>query len=118
VLYFLIGADNLPEFHTWKEPRALIRLCRLVVMTRPGHALRLPSFIKQSGIKVLPVPEIGISATLVRDLAAAGQPLAYLVPKAVEQYIVRRKLYKMKIGRRLPQRHTSTGSVYRRDTEN
>jgi nicotinate-nucleotide adenylyltransferase len=108
VLYFLIGADNLPEFHTWKEPRTLARLCRLVVMTRPGHPPRLPSLIKKAGVRVLPVPAIGISATLVRKLAAAGESIRYLVPQAVERYIVRRKLYTIKIGKRPPQRHRDT----------
>jgi nicotinate-nucleotide adenylyltransferase len=101
VLYFLIGADNLPEFHTWKEPRTLVRLCRLVIMTRPGHSPRLPSFIKRYGVRVLPVPEIGISATLVRNLAADGQPLTCLVPAAVEKYITRHRLYKKKPGKML-----------------
>src|SRR5207248_2763991 len=34
-LFFLIGADILPELHRWREPYEILRLARLVVVNRP-----------------------------------------------------------------------------------
>ena len=35
---FLIGADELADFPTWKEPERVLELARLGVATRPGYA--------------------------------------------------------------------------------
>ncbi|MDP3142428.1 MAG: nicotinate-nucleotide adenylyltransferase, partial [Candidatus Omnitrophota bacterium] len=39
-LYFIIGADSLPELKTWREIRAILKLARFVVVNRPGYAIK------------------------------------------------------------------------------
>ena len=37
--YFITGADALSEILSWREPEEVLRLARLVGVTRPGHVL-------------------------------------------------------------------------------
>ena len=55
---------------------------------------RLPSGREQpNGDVMLDVTRIDISATAVRQRVAAGLPIRYLVPAAVEEFIFEKKLY-------------------------
>jgi nicotinate-nucleotide adenylyltransferase len=36
-LFFLMGADSMEEFHTWREFGRILALARPVVLPRPGH---------------------------------------------------------------------------------
>src|SRR3989442_11498077 len=38
-LFFLIGADSWAEIETWREWQILLRICDLIVVTRPGYQL-------------------------------------------------------------------------------
>ncbi|HEX2168295.1 MAG TPA: nicotinate-nucleotide adenylyltransferase [Longimicrobiales bacterium] len=85
----LIGADQYSEFDTWREPDAIRRLARVAVLMRHGgHGSEL-----SEGDVALDVTRIDISATIVRERVAAGLPIRYLVPRAVEEFIFERKLY-------------------------
>lgn len=90
-LFFVIGSDQLRELHTWREPEEIARLATLVVVSRGGDA-------GEAGGVALPyrpveVTRIDISATEIRRRAAAGQPIRYLVPAAVEAIVRRERLY-------------------------
>ncbi len=90
-LFFLIGADALREFHTWKEPDEVARLAHLVVFARGGEPAEpygsLPT-------RLLVVPRIDISATEIRHRVRAGISVRYLVPDAVREIIEQEKLYR------------------------
>ena len=112
-LAFLIGADSLHGFATWKEPEALIAGAHWVVAERPGSALdehlppdvaRLvgarwtlsPAALRDSpGGKVLRLrqPLYAESATQIRRRIAAGDTWHHLLPLAVSRYIVEHALY-------------------------
>ena len=96
-LFFILGADNLLEFDTWKNWRRIGAQARLAVLGREGFtADRRVLEDKLDGIEVLRVnmPSIGISATGVRAACAAGKPIRYLVPEPVALYIERNGLYR------------------------
>lgn len=44
MLFFLSGSDILGQLPRWKKPRELMRLCRFVVMARPGHPWKKSAF--------------------------------------------------------------------------
>lgn len=91
-LFFITGADVLPEILSWKDPDELWSLAHFVGVTRPGHVLDdagLPS----DRVSLVPVPAMAISSTDCRRRVAAGMPVWYLVPDGVVQYIGKHMLY-------------------------
>ncbi|HLV03722.1 nicotinate-nucleotide adenylyltransferase [uncultured Georgenia sp.] len=91
-LYFITGADVLPEILSWKDVDELWALAHFVGVNRPGHHLDdagLPSH----GVSLLEVPAMAISSTDCRERVRAGMPVWYLVPDGVVQYIHKHGLY-------------------------
>lgn len=98
-LYFIVGLDSLAELPTWHEPARLIRLCRLVVVRRPGYHIdlvqleaALPGIVDR--LTFLETPEMGISSTEIQHRVQAGLPIKYQLPEAVESYIFGHGLYR------------------------
>lgn len=90
----IIGYDNIFKFHTWKEPDEILKLADVVVLKRKSS--HPPDFIDkyvQSAIFVQ-TRGIEISATDIRHRVHNNLPIHYLVPKEVEDYIIKNKLYK------------------------
>lgn len=86
----LVGADAAQELSDWYEAEALPRLADVIVFARPGAAVSRNRIIT----RVLEVPAIDISATLVRARVGAGRSIRYLVPDPVRDYILRQRLYR------------------------
>jgi nicotinate-nucleotide adenylyltransferase len=98
-IHFLIGADSLADLPTWREPERLLRMCRLVAVTRPGHEVDLQALEQQlpgvsSLVEMLDTPTLDISSTEIRRRAHEGLSTRYLVPDAVARYIVEHGLYR------------------------
>lgn len=92
-IHLLIGSDSLEEMHEWRNPETIFANATIVVMARPGHEA-LPSLPVESALVWLSQRMTPISSTEVRRLAGEGKPIRHLVPEAVEDYIVRRSLYR------------------------
>jgi len=93
-LCLIIGADQWAEIGTWKNPAALFRLCRLIVVPRFGYPIR-SFFPKFSRVLVSRLPRIDISSTRIRELAAEGWSIKYLTPDPVIAYIRKNRLKKL-----------------------
>jgi nicotinate-nucleotide adenylyltransferase len=99
-LRLIMGIDALQDFLEWREPERVLDLARLVVVSRPGHDLTVPPALERrlgartGRITLLPMPLLEISATDIRRRIAAGEPVRYLLPEAVERYARRRGLYR------------------------
>ena len=99
-LFFLVGADILPELPRWRSPADILRLARLVAVNRPGSPaldvdrleVELPG--ARERIDRVPIPGVAISGREMRDRVRAGRSLRYLTPPAVERYIESRGLYR------------------------
>jgi len=91
----VVGADTWPEMTTWREPQRLLSLVEVAVVDRPGYSGPDPSmpFPGARGVTRVEGSSLPISATTVRDLARRGRSVRYLVPDAVADYIVARRLY-------------------------
>jgi nicotinate-nucleotide adenylyltransferase len=98
-LFFLIGADILPELPRWHKTDEILRLARLVVVNRPDSPVpdvrALEAVFPQARERVDLVffPGVSVSARYLRARVASGQPIRYLTPPAVEQYIRAKRLY-------------------------
>lgn len=93
-LFFITGADAIMQILEWKDFDELWSAAKFVAVTRPGHDMRLPENAPEGAIEVLEVPALSISSTDVRQRAANGDPVWYLVPDGVVQYINKHNLYR------------------------
>jgi nicotinate-nucleotide adenylyltransferase len=95
---FLVGADELADFLTWREPDEILRLVRLGVATRPGYPRGqlddvLARLERPDRVELFTIPAVTASSTEVRLRAAAGRPIDDLVPPEVARLVVARGLY-------------------------
>ncbi len=91
-LYFITGADALAEILTWHDADELFTLAHFVGCTRPGHQLS-GAGLPDGKVSLVEIPALAISSTECRARVEAGEPVWYLVPDGVVQYIAKRKLY-------------------------
>ena len=91
-LYFITGADALSQILSWKDAERTLQLARFIGVTRPGYELT-DAHLPSDSVTLLDVPAMAISSSDVRDRVMAGQPVWYLVPDGVVQYISKRRLY-------------------------
>ena len=61
-LYFLAGADTPRSFSRWKSPREVLKLCRFVVLTRPGSPLNM----RDRRFLWMPMPPVDVSSSAIR----------------------------------------------------
>jgi nicotinate-nucleotide adenylyltransferase len=91
-LFFMTGADALAQILGWHRSDELFELAHFVGVTRPGHQLSDPGF-PAGKVSLVEVPALAISSTDCRERVAKGEPVWYLVPDGVVQYISKRGLY-------------------------
>ncbi|GAC1450425.1 MAG: nicotinate-nucleotide adenylyltransferase [Pseudarthrobacter sp.] len=89
-LFFITGADALAQILSWKAIDELWSLAHFVGVTRPGHVL---DGMGRKDVSLLEVPAMAISSTDCRSRVAANNPVWYLVPDGVVQYIAKYGLY-------------------------
>ena len=119
-LFFIIGLDAFLDFPTWRTPEILLRICHMVVISRPGRSFQeltnltlLPqldtkalddldrrtgtslkiSVPSSPGITCLSLPPCPTSASEIRRRIRSGATLANMLPPPVESYILQRNLY-------------------------
>ncbi|MDD7939658.1 nicotinate-nucleotide adenylyltransferase [Actinomycetospora lutea] len=91
-LFFITGADALEQILSWHRADEMFRLAHFVGVTRPGFELD-GDHLPRGAVSLLEVPAMAISSTACRERVAAGEPVWYLVPDGVVQYIAKRGLY-------------------------
>lgn len=92
-LFFITGADALEKMLSWHNSEELFDLAHFVGVTRPGHRLADPG-LPNGRVSLMEVPALSISSTECRDRVGAGEPIWYLVPDGIVQYINKRDLYR------------------------
>jgi nicotinate-nucleotide adenylyltransferase len=86
---FLIGADQLADFPTWKQPARVLELARLGVATRPGYRPEESS----ERIETFELEPHDVSSTEIRSRVRRGEPIDGLVPPEVAAYVSAHGLY-------------------------
>ena len=94
-LFFITGADALAEIFTWRNADELFALAQFVGCTRPGYTMDDEMLTKFPGDRVtmIEIPALAISSTDCRERHRRGEPVWYLVPDGVVQYIGKHDLY-------------------------
>jgi len=91
-LFFITGADALAQILSWKDADELFSLAHFIGVTRPGYELS-EAGLPVDRVRLMEVPAMAISSTDCRDRVHAGEPVWYLVPDGVVQYITKYHLY-------------------------
>lgn len=107
--FVITGADALAQFMTWREPARILRMARLVAVTRPGHELsgqfaaNLAGMLgvrsaaadgRPDAIITLAIPGIDVSSSKIRARVRAGESIEGLVEPRVADYIRVHDLYR------------------------
>lgn len=94
--FFITGADALAKILTWHDADAVFELAHFVGCTRPGTPIDATTLegLPPDRVTIIEVPALAISSTECRSRARKGEPVWYLVPDGVVQYIAKRGLYR------------------------
>jgi nicotinate-nucleotide adenylyltransferase len=98
-LVFVMGADAAVGLESWREPDRVVGLARIAVARRAGIsdsevAAVMRSLGAAEKATILEMPQFGVSSSAVRERAAAGRPLRYLVPEPVARFIEEKGIYR------------------------
>ena len=98
--YFIMGADSLLNFETWKEPEGICRLCVLVAAVRDhmpqdklDEQIRFLSKKYQADIRKLESLNIDISSHTLRAWVEEGRSCRYYRPEDVILYMEEHRIY-------------------------
>jgi nicotinate-nucleotide adenylyltransferase len=94
-LFFITGADALADIFTWRDAAELFELAQFVGCTRPGYEMDPATLaaIPSDRVTMVEIPALAISSTDCRRRTERGEPVWYLVPDGVVQYIAKHHLY-------------------------
>jgi nicotinate-nucleotide adenylyltransferase len=94
-LFFITGADALTDILGWRSSDELFALAHFVGCTRPGYSMERSTLdaMPRERVTLVEIPALAISSTECRERTARGEPVWYLVPDGVVQYISKHQLY-------------------------
>jgi nicotinate-nucleotide adenylyltransferase len=97
-LVFVMGADAAVGLESWRAPERVVELAQIAVARRSGVsdaevAAVMRSLGADGRATMLEMPQFGVSSSAVRERAAGGRPLRYLVPESVARFIEEKGIY-------------------------
>jgi nicotinate-nucleotide adenylyltransferase len=97
-LFLVVGGDIAAGLPDWHRPERVLELANLAIAKRRGTTRdsvqeALATLRGGDRARFFQMPRIGVSSTMIRRRVAAGQPIRYLVPDRVVDYIERHELY-------------------------
>jgi len=98
-LVLIVSAEAFADFASWREPRRILELAVLAVAPRDGFPDATVASVAslypgaEGRVVLLDGPRLRLSASTLRERAAAGRSLRYLVPDAVADHIEDHALY-------------------------
>lgn len=95
-LYWIIGGDQLPKLHLWRDIQELAQLVEFIFLERPGYPVRAQPEIPGLRLHRCDGHLLAISSTELRDRTRRGLSLDYFVPHKAIVYIQEHNLYREK----------------------
>jgi nicotinate-nucleotide adenylyltransferase len=89
-LFLIIGADNVSEIETWRNPERIFELATVAAANRPGFQ---PTGRYVQDIVYFDMPDTNVSSTEIREKVKVGISVNRLISTRVEKYIRENKLY-------------------------
>ena len=93
-LYWVIGGDQLPKLHLWKDIDELVKLVEFVFLERPGFPVRAHPEIPGLKLHRCDGHLLAINSTELRERTRRGLSLDYFVPHKAIVYIKEMGLYR------------------------
>jgi nicotinate-nucleotide adenylyltransferase len=97
-LTLILGGDQAAALPSWREPQRVLELARVAAVERAGWAREeivrsLAGLLGADRVTFIQMPLIEISSSDLRRRVSAGEPVRYLAPDPVVDYIGDRGLY-------------------------
>ena len=99
--YFIIGADSLFAFETWKHPELLVKTCKILAAYRDGkNTSEMEEQIQYLNLKygaeiyLLNTPNVDISSSGIRCMIKNEEDIRNLIPESVFSYIQSNNLFR------------------------
>lgn len=93
-LYWIIGGDQLPKLHLWRDIEELARRVEFIFLERPGHPPKPSPPVPGLRLHRCDGHLIEISSTELRERVRLGRSLDYFVPHNAIVYIREKQLYR------------------------
>lgn len=93
-LYWIIGGDQLPQLHLWKDIAELAQLVEFVFLERPGYPAKARADIPGLRLRRCDGHLLSISSTELRERTRRNLSLHYFMPHKAIAYIEERRLYR------------------------
>ncbi len=90
----ILGGDSVHSLMRWKDPDEIIERADIAAVVRPGWKLEDADPKVRDHIRPVEIPELAVSATLVRQRVAEGKSVRFLVPQPALKIIHDLKLYR------------------------
>lgn len=99
--YFIVGADSLMYMENWKNPELIFPEVTVLVASRKGTTDKelnekieyLCKKFPGTDIRILPINEVALSSTEIRERVKEGRSIRYMVQHRVIDYINKYKIY-------------------------
>ena len=93
-LYWVIGGDQLPQLHLWKDIEELAKLVEFIFLERPGYPVKAAPSIPGLRLHRVDGHLLAISSTELRDRTRRSLSLDYFIPHKAIVYIRSKGLYR------------------------
>lgn len=93
-LYWIIGGDQLPKLHLWKDVTELVQLVEFIFLERPGFPIKAQPSIPGLRLRRCDGHLLAVSSTELRDRTRRQLSLDYFVPHKAIVYIQEQALYR------------------------
>ena len=92
-LYWIVGGDQLPQLHRWKDIGELARLVQFIFLERPGYPVKATIPIPGLRLHRCDGHLLAVSSTELRERTRLGLALDYFIPHKAIVYIREKRLY-------------------------
>lgn len=93
-LFWIVGGDQLPKLHLWKDIAELASIVEFIFLERPGYPVRATPDIPGLRLHRCDGHLLAISSTELRDRTRRNLALDYFVPHKAIVYIREKHLYR------------------------
>jgi nicotinate-nucleotide adenylyltransferase len=93
-LYWIIGGDQLPKLHLWRDVTELAQLVEFIFLERPGYPVKAKPEIPGLRLHRCDGHLLAVSSTELRERTRRNLSLDYFVPHKAIVYIREHNLYR------------------------